>query len=411
MMIATLQVMSSSLYSFLFGHPVGKGWTQGYHYLGMLYKNGLGVKICDFTAKTFFQYGANVGVPAAMSELGRCDDEGIGVERDPVKAVRFLKQGATWNDPQGYVLYAWYSLYGHNVAVNASRAFKMAKKASEINLGLNNLAQCFVHGIGVARDPSEAFRLVTKNVEVVKDWLSYFYLAKSYEEGVGVQVNLEKMAEPNKRGTELLGWQRPYYQGYYVLCLIRSMGVPEDKSSGWNMIQQSIRCNNATGWYARGECYRFDYDVEPDITKAVDCYTRAMQMGSGIDGKVKASFALGCMYELVRGGLSQNLETAFEHFKFAANRMHQEAQWKIAIFCESGSGTDRFEERAVHYFRLAANIGHREAQLKATTYYMQGKRVSRDLQTSIDLLEPAAENGNGQAKRRLRLARPQILFQ
>ncbi len=394
-----------------FNSAVRMGWSQGYYYLGMLYKSGLGVEKCNITAKNFFQYGTDAGVPAAMSELGQCYDEGIGVERDPVKAVEFVKRGVAGNDPRGYALYAYYNLHGHNIAVNTSRGFKMAKKASESNLALNNLAKCYIYGIGVERDPSEAFKLLLKNAEVKESWLAYLYLARLYEKGIGVQANLEKMAEFYKKGTELLAWQRPYYQGYYGLYLIRGIGVREDKKSGWKMIQRSIQSNNAAGWYTKGECYRFGYGVEPDIVKAVRCYKRAIQMESGMDGKIKAKFALGCMFELGQGGLSQNFQTAFEHFNFAANRMHQEAQWKIGIFCESGTGTDRFEDRAVHYFQLAANSGHRQAQLKAGMYYMQGKGVSRDLHKAIDILTSAAQNGDREARRKLRLARLQVLFQ
>ena len=89
-----------------FNSAVRMGWTQGYYYLGMLYKDGLGVERCDITAKNFFQYGTEAGVPAAMSELGRCYDQGIGVERGPSKAVEFVKQGVAGNDPLGHAFYA-----------------------------------------------------------------------------------------------------------------------------------------------------------------------------------------------------------------------------------------------------------------------------------------------------------------
>ncbi len=110
----------------------------------MLYKNGLGVKRCDMTCKNFFQCGTDAGVPAAMSERGQCYDKGIGIERDPLKAVEYVKQGVAGNDPQGYALYAFYNLHGHNVAVNPSLGFRMAKEASERNLALNNLAKCYI---------------------------------------------------------------------------------------------------------------------------------------------------------------------------------------------------------------------------------------------------------------------------
>ncbi len=54
-------------------------------------------------------------------------------------------------------------------------------------------------------------------------------------------------------------------------------------------------------------------------------------MNNGTGGKIKAKFTLGCMYELGEGGLPQNLETALLNFSYAANRMHQGAQWKMGI--------------------------------------------------------------------------------
>ena len=86
--------------------------------------------------------------------------------------------------------------------------------------------------------------------------------------------------------------------------------------------------------------------------------------------------------------------TAFEDFFYAANQIHPGAQWKVALFFESGIGTDRCEDGAVHYFRLAANRGHRNAQLKSTEYYMKGKGISRDLQTETELLTEAPGNGD-----------------
>ncbi len=344
---AEFEVQNFEIAAQHFNCAIRMGWMQGHYFLGMLYKSGFGVERCDIAARNFFEQGTNAGAAAAISELGRCYDEGIGVQRDSSKAVEFVNQSLLLRDPLGYTIYAYYNLHGHNIPVNPSCGFKMAKKASKSNRESNNLAKFYVYGIGVEQDPSEAFRLLTRYVQVHKDWFSFFDLAKLYEEGAGVQANVEKIAELYIKGTQLLAWQQPYYQGYYGLCLIRGIEVPVDKKSGWKMIRRSIQGNNAAGWYTKGECYKFGYGVQPDMAKAVQCYKRATEMESGMDGKIQANFALGCMYELGLGSLPQNVQTAFEHFKFAANRMNQEAQWNVGIFCELGTGTARFEDRPV----------------------------------------------------------------
>ncbi len=144
------------------------------------------------------------------------------------------------------------------------------------------------------------------------------------------------------------------------------------------------------------------------LTKAVHWYKQASQMDNGMDGKVQSVFALGTMYELGQGGLPLNIVTALEHFIYAANRIHQEAQWKFALICESCIGTDRSEDRAAHLFRIAANSGLRNSQLKATEYYMKGKGVSRDLQTETEMLTQGAWNGDRGARSKLQLAQHQI---
>ena len=77
------------------------GWSQAYYYLGMLYMKGLGVERCDITCKSFLQMGADANYPAAMAQLSRCYDDGIGVDRSPLKSALLAKQAAEGGDPYG----------------------------------------------------------------------------------------------------------------------------------------------------------------------------------------------------------------------------------------------------------------------------------------------------------------------
>lgn len=215
------------------------------------------------------------------------------------------------------------------------------------------------------RDPAEAARLYTEAIDA-GSWIPFISLARLYEHGEGVDLDITRAGECYKKGAEFAGWLRPCFQGYYGLCLLNGRGLHQEKKRGWEEIHKSIQCDNGTGWFAKGECYRFGYGGEQDIAMAVTCYKRATETKDGQDGKVRAHFALGCIYESGEGGLPNDYEKEFKYFNFGADRLHQESQWKVGLACESGIGVDLFEEGAVHYFMLAANSGHREAQLKAS---------------------------------------------
>ncbi len=293
------------------------------------------------------------------------------------------------------------------MSVNHAFGFEMAKKSAALGGAVDTLALCYEQGFGVERNPSEVLRMLTEDVVEWQDWPAGFDLARCYKDGIDVKPSLEKMAAVYKKGSEYPGSKGANYQEYYGLCLLQGTGVQENKRKGLQMINNSIRLSNSNGCYAKGEYYRYGYGVEPDLSKAVEWYGRASLMRNGIDGKVKSIFALGTMYELGQGGLQLNLVTEFAHFIYAANRIHQEAQWKVAFFCKSAIGTDRSEDRAAYFFRLAANSGHKNSQLKATECYMKGKGVWRDLQTETEMLRQAARNGDRGARRRLQLAQRQ----
>ena len=46
------------------------------------------------------------------------------------------------------------------------------------------------------------------------------------------------------------------------------------------------------------------------------------------------------MYEAGEG-LEQDYSKAFENYNYSADVMHHDAQWKIALWCESGIGVEK----------------------------------------------------------------------
>ncbi len=322
----------------------------------------------------------------------------------------YVKQAAQAEDPYGMATYSWYKLHGLDTDVNYSLAFILSTKAARDGFALNELGQCYEHGITVDRNPKKAFECYTEAISRGTSFTARYRSAKCYEQGIGIENDLNKAVELYREGCQLLAWQSPYFSAYYGMCLIRGRGVKQNLKKGWEEVQKSIRGNNSTGWLVTGECYRYGYGVQVDHAKAVSYYQRAITSGSGLEGKACARFALGCMYESGQGGLMQNNAKAFEHFEFAANRMHKEAQWKVGVSCKTGIGVGRFVDRAILYYRLAASNGHKQARFKASDYYLQGKGISRDLHTSIQVLEVGAEKGDTGEKRLLRRAKLRLLL-
>ena len=386
------------------------GWSQAYYYLGMLYMKGLGVERCDVTCKNFFQLGADANSPSAIGKLSLCYDEGIGVEKSAVKSVLLAQQAARSGDPYGMADYAWAKLLGYHTDINHSVAFRYASKAEKIGDGLCELAKCYEQGIQVDRNPKKAIKLFLRAIKKGTASTTRLHLARMYERGDGVDADLRKAAKVYKDGMRLLPWVRPYFQSFYGLCLIRGRGVEQEQKTGWKLVEKSIQGQNASGWYVRGQCFRNGYGVKPNLVEAVISYQRAIQMEKGADGRIFAYFELGRMYEQGLGGLRVDLRKAFNHYNYAAKRMHQEAQWKVASFCETGSGVDKFSDRAAYFFGLAASSGHRGAEVKACEYYMKGKGISRDLHNTIQILQPAADHGDVRAKRLLRRVKFKVLF-
>ena len=118
--------------------------------------------------------------------------------------------------------------------------------------------------------------------------------------------------------------------------------------------------------------------MEPNHVKAVQCYKRATQLERGMDGKIKAMLALGCMYSMS----AQKEDHAWFHksvriLSFRSKRDVSEGSRKGCWVCETGSVVERSKEERCAIFGLSANSGRRKSQLKPCSYYKKAQNCSR----------------------------------
>ncbi len=122
--------------------------------------------------------------------------------------------------------------------------------------------------------------------------------------------------------------------------------MPTDVEMGWSLIQCSAQSNKDSGWLAQWHCFRYGHGVKKNLAVAIDRCKRALDTSDFTQQ-------------------DQDYMKAFENYDHCAFQINSGAQWKVALWCESGIGVEQNVHRAVHYFRMAANSGHKDAQIKS----------------------------------------------
>ncbi len=148
----------------------------------------------------------------------------------------------------------------------------------------------------------------------------------------------------------------------------------------------------------QGHCYRFRHGVENNLALAADRYKRATNIVDFTGAKWTAQYELGTMYETCEG-IEQDYTEAFKNYNYSAFQFSPDAQWKVALWWESGIGVEKNIHQAVNFFRMAANNGHRDPQIKSFKYYLQDTAWSGIssllLKQSYILSRKAAKRSNG----------------
>lgn len=135
-----------------------------YNNLGLLYRNGLGVKRDDKKALKYFEKAVKLGSAAAMTSVGAFYRDGRAVDKDNKMAFKYFKSAAKLNDPQGITNFGLCFLEGTGVNKDGTKAVRQFKRAVQLkdSDAMFNLAQCYFQGNGIAKNKAKAIRLLKK---------------------------------------------------------------------------------------------------------------------------------------------------------------------------------------------------------------------------------------------------------
>lgn len=110
---------------------------------------------------------AEKGEAAAQSDLGFCYDQGKGVAKDTVQAVKWYRKAADQGDAPAQSMCGYCYLNGHGVPKDAVEAVSWLRKAADQGYSKAQciLGFCYERGKGVKIDLHEAAKWLRKAAE------------------------------------------------------------------------------------------------------------------------------------------------------------------------------------------------------------------------------------------------------
>jgi len=184
-----------------FGKAIEKGNTDSFFSLAQIYKRGIGVPKDDRKAFDFMKKAADAGHLDALYSLGIMLLDNFLGEGNFSEGIRYISQAASQNygpalSTLGMFLRDGIDHFGKKIEPDYAKAFEFFKKAAELKSfnGMYNLAQFYKSGLAGEKNPAKAKKLFD-TILASEDEDSYLYKALMYENGAGVDKDLNKAKE------------------------------------------------------------------------------------------------------------------------------------------------------------------------------------------------------------------------
>ena len=289
-------------------------------YVGLMYRQGLGVPKDYDEAMKWFKKAAKQGYAPAQDNIG---DMYAGlVER---KNMSFRDHDKTMQEAV-----KWYRLA-------AEQGYAPAQ---------NSLAGIYFSGYGVPTDRTEAMRLYKLAAEqgLIEGQINlanrYFDRGRSIEE------------KDEAKATE-----------YYA------------EAAKW--YKKAAEQGGITGQFELAKMYAEGRGVEKDEAEAVKWFKLEAEKGSQI-----AQFELGKLYAEGQGVKKDEAE-AVRLFRLAADANYDEAQYALFKMYAEGRGVKKDDAEAVKFLQLAAGNMNTPAQLELGKRYLEGRGVEKNVDEAM----------------------------
>ena len=372
---------------------------------------------------------AEGGEPAAIFELAKRLDEGIGARKDPAGAVRWWKALAAMPDvdeadgarrEEAWGRYGFHLFEGTGCPRDVAAAMPWLERFAEGVRTAEDLAFASFLASAPKTGPAEPEWATDRNQ--VERGRACLVLARCLDAGNGTAKNVSRADDWYEQGAEagnlecLAEFVRRIADGRIVVLETEKAvwynraaeaGVPGAKELYENLMRRGSRTRGAAPadpgpGASAAELHaaamrRLDGDGVPkDERKAVEFFRRA-----AAKGHAPSQYALSVCLREGRGAARDQRASA-DWCRKAAEQGHASAQFNLGIAYERGDGVPKDAVQAARWFRKAADQGEASAQYSYGVCLYTGAGVREDRPGSVPWFRKAAAQGHEGAKKVLR---------
>lgn len=331
--------------------------------LGGLYYHGKGVEQDQETAFSLYTQSAAQGFPYASFELGKMLRDGIGCVKNQQDSDHCFKEAflgfvslekKSHDDKLQYRL-GWMLLNGIGTEKDEIRAKEYFGQAASVGnpFACYQLAKLILAGENVPpQEVEKALGYLNKAVEAENPYAAYF-LGKLYEKGQHLPQNTDEAIRLYTLSAEQDNDFAAYRLGKLYLG---GGGVLKDVESAVRWLTFAADRKNQFAEYALGNLYLKGEAIPQDISKALE-YLKC----SANQGNQFAQYRLGKLY-LMGEDVAKDIQTALQFLIAAAEQDNQYAQYTLGKLYLMGKDVPRNKDAAVRWFTLSAAQGNMYAQ-------------------------------------------------
>lgn len=323
---------------------------------------------------------AYAGDPEEQYRLGVMYSMGIGVPKDPVRALKWLSGAGLAGHASSAYLAALMYTEGRGTDVDHGKAVKWYRMAAEKNFAPAQaaLGRIYTEGIGVDKNTQEGIKWKETaakqgNASAIYDMGLMYYKGEFVERDEGEAIRwFTAGAKIGDRGSQ-------YYLG---LIKFRDGYIDEAVS----LISKAADKNYPEALLDLGVIYLTGQGgVKQDPAKGYTLFTKAAK-----SGVAEAAYFVGMM-GLLGIGTEQNTKTAFSFIEKAAKTGHREALYIKGVMLRDGTACTADINKAAEAFMAAAEMDLPEAMREYGRYLYERAENGSAVQKAFEQIERAAK--------------------